>query len=107
MEKDDLNMERLTTHLKMVPDIVKSYSCEKGVVLKKITSISTLCEVMNSIPGTKALCTELHRLLQLFLTIPVATATSERTFSVLRRLKNYLRASMTQERLNHVLLYTA
>ena len=75
-----------------------------GVVLKKIISISTLCEIMNSIPGTKALCTELHHLLHLFFTIPVATATSERTFSVLRRSKNYLRASMTQERLNHVLL---
>ena len=103
--RDDLNMDRLLTHLKMVPDIVKRYSCESGITIKKITNVSTLCDIMNNLrPGVKALCTELHRLLQLFLTIPVATASSERSFSVLRRLKNYLRASMTQERLNHVLL---
>ena len=102
--RDDLNMDRLLTHLKMVPDIVKRYSCESGITIKKITNVSTLCDIMNNLrPGVKALCTELHRLLQLFLTIPVATASSERSFSVLRRLKNYLRASMTQERLNHVL----
>ena len=29
-------------------------------------------------------------------------ATAERTFSSLRRLKNYLRSTMTQKRLNHV-----
>ena len=60
---------------------------------------------MNEIPGAKRLCSDLHRLLILFLTIPVTTATSERTFSATRRLKNYLRSSMTQERLNHILLF--
>ena len=43
-------------------------------------------------------------LLRLFLTIPVTTASSVRTFSAMRRLKNYFRSSMTQERLNHILL---
>ena len=31
----------------------------------------------------------------------------ERSFSSLRRVKNYLRSSMTQERLNHLLLLHA
>ncbi|KAF0710852.1 52 kDa repressor of the inhibitor of the protein kinase-like [Aphis craccivora] len=39
-------------------------------------------------------------LLQLFATIPVTTASAERSFSSLRRLKNYLRSTMGQERLN-------
>ena len=40
-------------------------------------------------------------------TIPLTSATAERTFSTLRRLKSYLRSTMTQKRLNHlVLLHT-
>lgn len=38
------------------------------------------------------------------MTIPVTSATAERTFSVLRRMKTYLRSTMTQERLNNVML---
>ena len=43
-------------------------------------------------------------LLRLYLTIPMSTSTAERTFSTLRRLKTYLRATMTQSRLNHIVL---
>ena len=34
----------------------------------------------------------------------MTSATAERTFSMLRRLKNYLRSTMTQQRLNHIML---
>lgn len=60
---------------------------------------------MQEIPGAKDLCSEVDRLIQLFLTIPVTTSTSERTFLAMRRLKNYFKSSMTQERFNHVLLH--
>lgn len=43
-------------------------------------------------------------LLQIFATIPVTTATTERTFSVLRRMKTYLRSTQTNERLNGLAL---
>ena len=49
-------------------------------------------------------CSVLDWFLKLFLTIPVTTASSKRTFSVMRRLKNFFRSSMTQERLNQALL---
>ena len=45
---------------------------------------------------------ELAKLFCLALTIPVTTSTAERSFSTLRRLKTYLRSTMTQERLNHI-----
>ena len=45
---------------------------------------------------------EVHRLLHIYYTIPLTSATSERTFSGLRRLKTYLRSTMTQKRLNHL-----
>ena len=47
---------------------------------------------------------EVHSLLQLYMTIPVTSATAERTFSVLRRMKTCFRSTMTQERLNNVML---
>lgn len=39
-------------------------------------------------------------MLQIFATIPVTTATAERSFSTLRRQKNYLRTTMKETRLN-------
>jgi hypothetical protein len=41
-------------------------------------------------------------LFKFLLVVPASSATAERSFSTLRRLKNYLRATMAQERLNHV-----
>ena len=36
-------------------------------------------------------------------TLPATDATSERSFSALRRLKTYLRSTMSQSRLNHLM----
>ena len=36
----------------------------------------------------------------MYLVLPVKSATKEHTFSALRRLKNYLRSTMKQDRLN-------
>ena len=50
---------------------------------------------------------EVHQLLRIYLTVPMTTATAEQTFSTLRHLKNYLHSTMTQKRLNNlVLLHT-
>jgi hypothetical protein len=43
-------------------------------------------------------------LLQLLCTLPVTTTTAERSFSTLRRLKTYLRSTMTEDRLNGLAL---
>ena len=47
---------------------------------------------------------QVGRLLRIYLTVPMASATAERSFSALRRLKNYLRTTMTQKRLNHLMV---
>jgi len=44
------------------------------------------------------------KLLQVLATIPMSTATPERTFSSLKRLKTYLRNSTTENRLNGLAL---
>ena len=104
MYSKDLDIPRLSTHLSMLPDIVKGYNSVSASPLQQVTKVQTVCSMMNEVPGAKSLCSELHRTLQILLTIPVTTATSERTFSVMRRLKTYLRSSMSQERLNNVLI---
>ena len=47
---------------------------------------------------------EIHKLILIFLTVPITTATAERSFSALRCIKTYLRNSMTQQRLNDCLI---
>ncbi|ESO02872.1 hypothetical protein HELRODRAFT_81061 [Helobdella robusta] len=45
-------------------------------------------------------------LLKIFLTIPLSNASGDRSFTVLKRIKNYLRSTMGEQKLNNlVVLY--
>ena len=46
----------------------------------------------------------IHTILKVLLTMPVSTASAERSFSGLRRLKTYLRSNMTDKRLSGLAL---
>jgi hypothetical protein len=46
----------------------------------------------------------IHSLLRILATLPVTTASSERSFSTLRRLKTYLRNTTSEDRLNGLAL---
>ena len=59
---------------------------------------------MNDICSSKSLFSEISTLLQIAHTIPVTSATAERTFSALRRVKSFLRSTTSQERLNHCMI---
>jgi hypothetical protein len=72
--------------------------------IKQITKVSTACDILNKCEIGKEMFQEYHKLIKLYLTIPVTTATAECTFSTLNRLKNSIHASMTQPRLNHCLI---
>ena len=52
----------------------------------------------------KTLLSEVILVMKLILVMPATNATSERSFSAMRRVKSYLRSTMTQERLNHLML---
>jgi DNA repair protein RadC len=62
-------------------------------------------ELLNIEQVGKTIFCEYCKLLSLYLTIPTTTATAERSFSALNRIKTYLRCTMTQQRLNHVILF--
>jgi len=94
----DIDCSRLGHQLYHVHDAVKTTLPE----VRQVTNIRTICEAFNKTPVTKRLLGEVHKLLRLYLTfIPEASATSERKFSSLRRLKTYLRSTMNQNRLNN------
>ena len=55
-------------------------------------------------PGVKALLPEVCKVMELVLVLPATNATSERSFSKLRLVKTYLRSTMSQGRLNHLMI---
>ncbi len=69
------------------------------------TSFFDLLEYFSNLSqGQSALMDQVCKLMQLVLVMPATNATSERSFSALRRVKSYLRATMLQERLNYLML---
>ena len=100
---NDIDIEKLMVQLQLLPDAVKTTLLD-GIPIKQVTRIQTLCQVFNHQSSFKTLLSEVHNLLRIYLTIPVTTSTAERSFSALRRIKTYLRTSMSQARLNHCML---
>ncbi|CAF3101494.1 unnamed protein product, partial [Rotaria sp. Silwood2] len=101
---DDINVERLQHELPMLSDYFSRINNEKNLGIKQITKISTICQLLNTYQVGKTMFHEYNKLLLLYLTIPMTTATAERSFSALNRIKTYLLCTMTQRRLNHVII---
>ena len=55
-------------------------------------------------PAKRDFFSELIIITKLILVMPATNASSERYFSALRRIKTYLRNTISQERLNHLML---
>ena len=70
------------------------------------TSVSTMKEFATWLVATPSrvyLC-QVEKLVKLVLTLPATNACSERSFSALKRIKTYLRSSMSQRRLNSCMI---
>ena len=99
--KNDIDWSDLNRHLPLLQDVIKKAT----PYVKKVTAIQTICEAMNSNSVYKDMLSTVHQLIRLYMTVPITSATSERTFSALRRLLTYMRSSMTEKRLNCLLLH--
>ena len=91
------NGDRLDLDVSMFHDLMP----QQG---KQVTSLGDIVDILKADATIRVLLPELTTAVRLILTIPVTTCTSERSssFSGLRRLKTYLRSTMSQSRLNHV-----
>ena len=64
--------------------------------------METINDVLKELFPLKTAFPNLVKLLQIVLTIVVSTAACERSFSALKRIKTYLRSTMSEQRLNDV-----
>ena len=83
----DFDSNRLALHRQMFLE---------QITLKDV-KIKSLQDVINHLKANRNLADlipEFMKLIRLLLTIPASSCTAERSFSALRRLKNYLRSSM-------------
>ncbi|CAF4897254.1 unnamed protein product [Rotaria socialis] len=81
----DIDVEKLKVEALMIVDFYQSVIKTNQMNIKQITKISTICEIFNSCEVGKEMFKEYHKLIKLYLTIPVTTATAERTISTLNR----------------------
>ena len=91
----DLDKRRLSIELELLRDVMNG----------KIASIlDDVAGAITNLGVASSIYSEVGKLIALLLVIPASSATAERSFSSLRRLKTYLRSTMGQERLNNLLV---
>ena len=61
-------------------------------------------QLLHISPAERNLMNEVMTIMKLIMVMPATNASSERSFSAMRRVKSYLRSMMKQERLNHLML---
>ena len=60
--------------------------------------------VLSELLKMEAAFPDLLQFVQIVLTVPIASATTERSFSTMKRVKTYLRSTMTDQKLNNLCL---
>nr|CAH7742351.1 unnamed protein product [Callosobruchus chinensis] len=88
---DDFDVDRLVLHRNMLLDIAQT----KHVTLNNVEDIVSF--IISHCGSVKDMTPEIIKLLKIIMTIPVSTCTAERSFSALRRIKTYLRSTMTTD----------
>ena len=71
---------------------------------KKITLVDILSYLRSLSEGQRTFFSQVCTIAHLLLILPSTNAVSERSFSCMRQLKSYLRSTMGQARLNHLML---
>lgn len=92
----DFESVLLKTHLEIFS---LSFKPEGQITIKDILSFFHNCS-----SGQVDLMSQVSKLVKLLVVMPATNAASERSFSAVRRIKTYLRSTMSQQRLNHLML---
>ena len=98
-----INKDKLRVQLDDLPTILGMYNVDRKKKITSISRASTIAEIFNSMPATKKQCSEVHKLIKLYYTIPLTSASCERTFSAMRRLKTWLRVYTEANHLNNIM----
>jgi len=103
MQYPDLDRVRLAAQLMGLNKLQQS--CQENTSSTSPTAFSIeniISAIGNS--AVKCMIPEVVSLLKFYLVCPASSASAERSFSQLRRLKSYLRRTMSQRRLNSLLV---
>jgi len=71
-------------------------------MFRRRRTVDAVVKMRNMLPEVQAEFPQVTTLLKLLLVSPASSAEAERSFSALRRLKTWLRSTMTYTRLNAV-----
>ena len=94
-----VDKDTLKVQLDDLPTILGLYNIEQKTKQK----ISTIAEIFNAMPSAKKRCSEVNKLIILYYTVPLASASCERTFSCMRRLKTWLRSNSGGNHINNIM----
>ena len=94
---DDFDAALLNTHLEIFSANMQSEGRDAT-----LSDVIEFFKAKNTIQQDFIL--QICKLLRLLLATPATNATSECCFSALHRIKTYLRSTMTQDRLNHIMI---
>ena len=90
---DPIDKARLVMELTLLRD----YTADRQFI-----SVQELADFVKELnPQTRIMFKQVTRTIELCLSLPVSAASSERSFSALKRLNTWLRSTMTQKRLTH------
>ena len=66
--KNDLDLARLQIQLQILPDLIRTRNMKlsNDIPIRKVTNVRTLCEVMNEVPMSKGMFSEVLRLIKIF-----------------------------------------
>uniref|UniRef100_A0A1X7V0P6 TTF-type domain-containing protein n=1 Tax=Amphimedon queenslandica TaxID=400682 RepID=A0A1X7V0P6_AMPQE len=101
---DLASLHPFLSHYSIDKDGLASELSVATTLLKETSPLSTLHHVYSHLYQVKECFPHLLQVLQIAMTIGVTSASAERSFSSLKRLKTHLRSTMSQERLNNVSL---
>lgn len=93
--KGDFDKETLCSDRELFLSLVKRKNA-------KASNLKQIVEFLKANDWCVDTLPEFSRFIRLLLTTPGSSCSTERSFSVLRRIKTYLRSTMRQERLNNV-----
>jgi len=98
---DDINEVDLTTQLQILSArFAKDFQSDRPFNLKMVLSF-----LHDLSTGQCIFYEQVCNVAHLVIVIPATNAASECSFSVMCRIKNYLRSTMTQARLNHLMIF--
>lgn len=99
------SFQSLKEQLKELHLLLRMYNNKRDVQQRiiEVTKVSSIIDIVNDQPASKECMEEVDTLLRIYQTIPLSSASAERTFSAMRRLKSWIRAKTGANHLNNIM----